>query len=351
MFPRPGRASRPPAPRSDANTRSRGSAAAGDSRARAPRHPPRAAHPTSSEPPPGRRSLPSWLPSSAPRRTDPEVRTVAATSRPRPVPSARQTARTPTRTRERDLVVGRRKPVGRERRRRAPVEEPRSARPRGRLPRPLGELAQSGERAGAILGHRVTPTLNCGLAPGGHHIVHRKPLEIELSGLHGKLDGRDRLIALNQRIRHSAILARPGAATRSRLPSTCLHRTPLIKTPRTCHLRCVETKALGRLPVCRPRGRDGFTAPLEFVRPGAEVSGPGFVPGDTAQPSWKRHCPAGLSACPRLSASGGQIGGKRVNAIVGRTVRPERARGWRRRSLSRLDCRECCPTWVGRGAG
>ena len=99
MFPRPGRASRPPAPRSDANTRSRGSAAAGDSRARAPRHPPRAAHPTSSEPPPGRRSLPSWLPSSAPRRTDPEVRTVAATSRPRPVPSARQTARTLTRTR------------------------------------------------------------------------------------------------------------------------------------------------------------------------------------------------------------------------------------------------------------
>ena len=116
------------------------------------------------------------------------------------------------------------------------MEEPRSARPHGRLPRPLGELAQSGECAGAILGHRVTPTLNRGLAPGEHHIVHRKPLEIGLSGLHGKLDGRDQLLALNQRIRHSAILAKAGScdplSPSKHLPSShAAHQDPANVSP------------------------------------------------------------------------------------------------------------------------
>ena len=39
----------------------------------------------------------------------------------------------------------------------------------------------------------------------------------------------------------------------------------------------------------RPRGCDDSTAASGVRRPRAELSGPAFVPGDTAQDSWMRH--------------------------------------------------------------
>jgi hypothetical protein len=44
-----------------------------------------------------------------------------------------------------------------------------------------------------------------------------------------------------------------------------------------------------RLPLCRRRGCDGSTAARGARRPRGELSGPAFVPGDTAQDSCEQH--------------------------------------------------------------
>ena len=112
---------------------------------------------------------------------------------------------------EGDLVVGRRQPVGRQRRRGAAahheVKEPGAARPGRRAVGAGGELGDRGEGAVAVLGHRVAPAGDLSLDPVGEDGVGGQGGEVPARLLGGQLERRDELVALGERIGHAPIFA------------------------------------------------------------------------------------------------------------------------------------------------